>query len=75
MSLQEAIKNAILSSSMTQYRICKLSDIENSVLSRFMRGQGSLTLTTTEKLCEVLNLKLVGKRNHRCSGSPSQWDF
>jgi hypothetical protein len=53
------LKEAIQASGKSLYRLGKESTVGPDRLSRFMRGERSLTLDAAEKLCDVLRLKLV----------------
>lgn len=62
--LSDSIRAAIRECGMTRYQIAKRTGVTQGTLSRFMRGQNALTLTTLDKLAAVLRLELVvrGKR-------------
>ena len=53
------IKEAIRDSGKTLYRIGKESSVGPDRLSRFMRGERSLSLEAAEKICEALGLRLT----------------
>ena len=56
--IEEQLRQAILDSDMSRYRISQLTGVANSVLSNFVNGHRSLTLTTAAKLAKVLELSL-----------------
>jgi transcriptional regulator with XRE-family HTH domain len=66
-SLSDGVRKAIRECGMTRYEIAKRSGVGQGVLSRFMHGQNALTLTTLDKLADVLGLELIvrGKRGSR----------
>ncbi|MBN2512530.1 MAG: helix-turn-helix transcriptional regulator [Sedimentisphaerales bacterium] len=55
--LQEAIRN----SGMTLSRISERSGVDHGQLSRFMRNERNLTITTAEKVGTLLGLELTKK--------------
>ncbi len=57
-TLAETIRQAILDSEITRYRIAKDSGVGAGVLSRFVHG-GSISIDTADKLCKVLGLSLT----------------
>ncbi len=48
-----------LSKADSLYELAKEAEVDRSVLSRFMSGERTLTLTTVDKLAKVLKLRLV----------------
>ena len=59
--LSRQIREAIASSGLTRYRIAEEAGVAQSTLSRFMAGEGGLTLDTLDRIAEVLRLSLVCK--------------
>lgn len=55
------IQDAIQKSGMTLAEISEQSGIDRSQLSRFMRNQRNLTITTAEKVGTLLGLELRKK--------------
>ncbi|MGO9109264.1 MAG: helix-turn-helix domain-containing protein [Thermoguttaceae bacterium] len=55
----DELRQAIAASGLTVYRIAKGTGVSPGVLSRFVRGERSLTMETAAKLCTFLNLHLV----------------
>lgn len=53
------IKAAIEGSELTRYEISKRSGVNQSVLSRFVNGKGSLSLDAIEALAPVLGLTIT----------------
>jgi hypothetical protein len=61
--LSEQIRQAISGSGLSRYRICKDTGILQSVMSRFMSGQGGLSMERLDALADLLDLNIiVGKR-------------
>jgi transcriptional regulator with XRE-family HTH domain len=59
MTLSEILKGAVRNSGRTPFDVSKAAGIAPSQLSRFLRGERSLTLTSAEKLHEALGLKTI----------------
>ena len=55
-SMSDEVREAIEKSGLSRYAICKGAGIEEGAMSRFMRGQTSLTLRTLDKLAAFLDL-------------------
>ena len=55
----ETIRQAIEESDMTRYRISLESGVDQGVIYRIVHETGGCSLETVDKLCKVLNLKLV----------------
>jgi transcriptional regulator with XRE-family HTH domain len=62
--LSDQIRDAVKDSGMTKYRIAAATGVQQSSLSRFMRG-GSLSLDTLDRLADVLGLVVVVKKPKR----------
>jgi hypothetical protein len=65
--LSDQIRDAVDNSGMTHYRICADSGVQQSTLSRFMRG-GGMSLDTLDRLADVLGLVVVVKRPTKGKG-------
>ncbi|MCK4850605.1 MAG: helix-turn-helix domain-containing protein [Phycisphaerae bacterium] len=63
--IEERLRQAIITSHMSRYRISKISGVSEIVLSRFVRRQRSLTLRTAAKLAAALDLDLRPKKKGR----------
>lgn len=48
---------------MSNYEIAKQAGIEQSALSRFMRGERGLTTATLDKLGELFDLEIVCRQS------------
>ncbi len=64
-NLEDQIRRAIKKGKWTAYRLSKDTGIHHTVISRFINGERSLTLTTASKLVEALGLELVEKKKGR----------
>jgi hypothetical protein len=62
--LSDQIRDAVDNSGVTHYRLCAESGVQQSTLSRFMRG-GGMSLDTLDRLADVLGLVVVVKRPKR----------
>ncbi len=56
--IEERLREAILSSKMSRYRISQLSGVSEAQLSLFVNRQRTLTLTSAAKVAQVLGLDL-----------------
>lgn len=56
--LVEQIREAVRNSGQSLYEISKSSGVAASQLSRFMRGERTLTLPAASKVCDALHLHL-----------------
>lgn len=57
--LVEVLRNAIISSGLTLNEIGRQSGVAVNQISRFVKGERTLTLPAAEKLCQALHLKVV----------------
>ena len=60
-TFSDELRRAVEQSGMTRYEIYKRTGIDQSVLSKFVRGQRGLSMDTVDVLCECLGLRLVGE--------------
>ena len=62
--LEAQLKEAIEASGLNQPRLAELSGVDQGQISRFMRGERTLTLESASKIATVLNLKLkrIGRK-------------
>ena len=56
--VSDRLREAVESSGLSLNRLCELAGIDIAAMSRFMHGTG-LNLESIDRLCEVLNLRLV----------------
>ncbi len=57
--LVDQIREAIRDSGQSLYQISQASGIAASQLSRFMRGERTLTLPAAARVCQSLHLRLI----------------
>ncbi len=57
-NIDEQLKRAIIDSEMSCYRLSKVTNVDQAVLSNFMNGKRTITLTTAGKLALALGLRL-----------------
>ena len=63
----DLIREAARDSGRSVYRLAIEADLDQSTLNKFLSGtRTNLRLDAAEKLCRVLNLRLVGSRQERC---------
>ena len=58
-SLVDELREAIVNSGQTEYRVAKDSGVPQPVLNRFLRGERGISLGTAAKLCAYLGLHLA----------------
>ncbi len=63
--IEEQLRQAIIKSDISRYRLSQLSGVDNAVLSNFVNHKRSLVMTTAAKLAKALNLELRPKRKGR----------
>ena len=62
---EEQFRQAILTCGMSRYKLSQLTGVAEAVLSNFVNGHRSLTLTTAAKLAKVLSLEVRPKKKGR----------
>jgi len=63
LTLSSQFRQLIRNSGMSNYEIAKQAGIEQSALSRFMRGERGLTTATLDKLGELFDLEIVCRQS------------
>ncbi len=58
--LEAIVKSAVEKSGLSLAELARQSGVSHPQLSRFMRGERTLTLTSATKLFEALGLEVVG---------------
>ena len=58
--LDAVMRDAILKSGRSVNDIAKQAEVSQSVLSRFVRGERTITLPLASRVCGVLKLRLLG---------------
>lgn len=61
-TLSEQLRCAIEESGLSIHRIARETAVDVAALSRFVRGQRSLTLTTADHLATYLGLRLISDK-------------
>jgi len=56
--IERQLRRAVEESPLTQYQLAKASGIDKGILSRFIRGERTITLATAARLAEALDLEL-----------------
>jgi len=59
--ISQQLREAIDASGMSRYRICKEIELSESTMSHFMAGQCGLSMTTIDRLGELLGLRIVAE--------------
>ena len=64
--LSNQVRRAVDASGLSRYRISKVLRVAESTMSRFMSGQGGLSMDNLDALADLLDLDLkTGKRRTR----------
>ncbi len=63
--IEKRLKQALIESKVSRYRIAKESGLTESQLSYFVNGKRTLTLPAAAKLAKVLGLELVEKKGKK----------
>lgn len=64
----DQMRRAVDASGLSRYRICKELGIAESTLSRFMSGQGGLSMKSLDALADLLDLRITTARRHARKG-------
>jgi ribosome-binding protein aMBF1 (putative translation factor) len=59
MELQDALRQAIVDSGLSYYRLAKDSGVHSAVISRFAAGERDLRLKTASRIAKALRLELT----------------
>ena len=68
MKLSEQIRRAVDASGLSRYRISKTLGVAESTISRFMSGQGGLSMETFDALADLLGLTIVTLKHSKKRG-------
>jgi len=63
--IEKKLREAIVKSNMSRYRISQLSGVSEGQLSLFVNGKRTLTLPAAAKLAKVLGLELTKKKTKK----------
>lgn len=58
----DQVRDAVDASGMSRYAICKAIGLNQGAMSRFMAGNGGLSMDTLDRLAELLGLRIVAER-------------
>ena len=64
-SFSDQIRRAVDRSGLSRYRICKEIDLDQALMSRFMSGQGGLSLKSLDRLAKLLGLTVSVKKSKK----------
>jgi transcriptional regulator with XRE-family HTH domain len=67
--LVEQLRTAIMASGLTLTQLSERAGIALPLLTRFVKGERGLNLSSAEKVCDALGLELARRRR---SGRPSE---
>ena len=59
LKLSDQIRRAVSASGLSRYRISKEIGVAESTMSRFMSGQGGLSLANLDALTDLLGLEIA----------------
>lgn len=71
-SLGDQIRAAVRRAKQTRYRISQETGISQASLSRFVNGTAGLELESLNRLCEYLDLRIVGPESKGNNGKRIQ---
>jgi plasmid maintenance system antidote protein VapI len=66
--LSDQIRNAVKSSGMSRYSICKTLGVAESTMSRFVNSKGGLSMEILDRLGELLGLHVVVRPTKKQGG-------
>ena len=64
-NIETQLRQAIIKSGMSRYRLSKLTGVDDAVLCNFVNRKRSITMTTAAKLAKALELELMPKKKGR----------
>lgn len=64
----DEIRAAVENSGMSRYAICREIELNQGAMSRFMSGQGGISLDTIDRLAELLGLRVAVRRPRKQRG-------
>jgi transcriptional regulator with XRE-family HTH domain len=62
LKFSDQLRRAVDVSGLSRYRIAKLLNVSESLLSRFMAGKGGLSFTTLDALAGLLDLHVAAAK-------------
>jgi plasmid maintenance system antidote protein VapI len=66
--LSEEIRDAVNTSGMSRYAICKTLGIAEATMSRFMNAKGGLSMEFIDRLAELLGMHIVVRPTKKQGG-------
>ncbi|HEX4592261.1 MAG TPA: helix-turn-helix transcriptional regulator [Gemmataceae bacterium] len=60
--MSDQVRRAVDASGLSRYRISKEIGVAESTMSRFMSGQGGLSMENLDALAELIGLDIAGPR-------------
>jgi cyanate lyase len=67
--LSQQLRQAVDTSGLSRYAVCKAIGLAQATMSRFMHGQGGLSLECVDALADLLDLNITtGKRRSTRKG-------
>ena len=64
-SFSDEIRRMVDRSGLSRYRICQEIDLDQALMSRFMSGQGGLSLKSLDRLAKLLDLTVSVKKRRK----------
>ena len=64
-NIEDQLRQTIIKSDMSRYRLSKLTGVDDAVLCNFVNRKRSITMTTAAKLAKALELELRPKKKGR----------
>lgn len=70
--LSDQVRRAVDASGMSRYAICKILDMDQAIMSRFMTGKGGLSMANLDLLADLLGLDIVARKETPTKGKVKQ---
>jgi transcriptional regulator with XRE-family HTH domain len=64
-SFSDQLREAVVTSGRSRYAICNEIGVAQSTMSRFMSGKGGLSMTSLDRLADLLGLSVTKKAKKR----------
>lgn len=66
--ISETLRKAIQASGITPYELAKRANVSPQSITRFLKGERSLSLEVIDKVCHVLGLELESRNGGGLGG-------
>jgi hypothetical protein len=66
----DELRDAVNASGLSRYAICKAIGLDQSAMSRFMRGKGGMSIACLDRLADLLELRIVAGRRGLVPAGP-----